>query len=168
MSGHDALEQVIKIAWRTHELLSPAQHAGDVYDGRELPAEIVTMTSNYFQCPEHGQDVPPTRQRPRVSRPLALVGCSVEPRSLHVGWQLRIDWRPMADDRVPRTVHELRSACVGWPQSVVRRAVATVVPEPDAALVGAWLVDPEPSSDAPPVSREMLAEIWDHLKRERQ
>jgi hypothetical protein len=74
----------------------------------------------------------------------------------------------MPDDQVPRTVSELRSACVGWPQAVVRRAVATVMPEPDAAMVAAWLVDPVPSSDAPPVARERLAEIWEHLKRERQ
>jgi hypothetical protein len=73
----------------------------------------------------------------------------------------------MPDNHMPRTVHELRSACVGWPQSVVRRAVATVVPEPDAALVAAWLVDPVPSVDAPPVSQERLAKIWQHLKRGR-
>jgi hypothetical protein len=39
---------------------------------------------------------------------------------------------------------------------------------PNAALVAVWLVDPEPSSDAPPVSKERLAEIWACLKRERQ
>jgi hypothetical protein len=38
-----------------NELLSPEQRAGDVYEGRELPAEIVTMTSNYFQCRNTGK-----------------------------------------------------------------------------------------------------------------
>ncbi len=37
------------------ELLSPRQRAGDVYDGRELPTEIVTMIGNRFQCPNTGR-----------------------------------------------------------------------------------------------------------------
>jgi hypothetical protein len=33
------------------ELLAPDQSVGDIYDGREVPAEIVMMRGNYFQCP---------------------------------------------------------------------------------------------------------------------
>jgi hypothetical protein len=72
----------------------------------------------------------------------------------------------MADALAPQTADDLRRACVGWPQSVVRQAVATVVPEPDAALVAAWLVDAVPSSDAPPMSTEIIVAIWAQLNRQ--
>jgi hypothetical protein len=70
----------------------------------------------------------------------------------------------MVDARVPRTVSELRLACVGWPQEVVRQVVRSVVPEPDAALFAAWLVDSEPSIDEPPISAEMVRKIWERLQ----
>ena len=37
------------------ELLSPDQSVGDIYDGREVPAEIVMMLGNHFQCPSTGK-----------------------------------------------------------------------------------------------------------------
>jgi hypothetical protein len=36
---------------RPEEIL-PNQSIGDVYDGAELPPELVNMTRNYFQCPK--------------------------------------------------------------------------------------------------------------------
>jgi hypothetical protein len=34
------------------ELLSADQSIGDIYDGREVPPEIVAMAGNKFQCPK--------------------------------------------------------------------------------------------------------------------
>jgi hypothetical protein len=33
------------------EPLSPNQNFADVYDGRELPADMVNLTNNAFNCP---------------------------------------------------------------------------------------------------------------------
>ncbi len=37
------------------ELLASDQSVGDIYDGREVPQEIVMMLGNYFQCPSTGK-----------------------------------------------------------------------------------------------------------------
>ncbi len=36
------------------ELLAPDQSIGDIYDGRKVPEQIVTMLHNHFQCPNTG------------------------------------------------------------------------------------------------------------------
>jgi hypothetical protein len=43
------------IAVNLAEDISKTQSVGDIYDGRELPGQIVTMTSNYFTCPNTGK-----------------------------------------------------------------------------------------------------------------
>jgi hypothetical protein len=37
------------------EEISPAQSIAEVFEGRELPAEIVIVTGNQFQCPKTGK-----------------------------------------------------------------------------------------------------------------
>ena len=72
----------------------------------------------------------------------------------------------MADYQGPYTIQELRLACRDWPQAVVRRAVGVAVPEPDAALVAAWLTDPGPSP-APPLAPEAVVAVWRQLRASR-
>ena len=36
------------------ELLAADQSVGDIYDGREVPEQIVMMSRNRFQCPNTG------------------------------------------------------------------------------------------------------------------
>jgi hypothetical protein len=43
------------IAIQSEELLSPEQSVGDIYDGREVPPQIVMMLNNSFQCPNTGK-----------------------------------------------------------------------------------------------------------------
>jgi hypothetical protein len=57
---------------------------------------------------------------------------------------------------------ELRAACIGWPVSVVPRAVAGIIPEPDAAVVAAWLLDPDPPLTMP-LKAETVEGIWRRL-----
>ena len=33
------------------EEIDPTQSIGEIYDGRDVPPEIVMMLGNYFQCP---------------------------------------------------------------------------------------------------------------------
>jgi protein-arginine kinase activator protein McsA len=44
-----------RIVIERDELFSPDQSVADIYDGQELPVEIVNMQSNYFQCPNTGK-----------------------------------------------------------------------------------------------------------------
>jgi hypothetical protein len=37
------------------ELLDTRQSVGDIYDGREVPPQIVMMLGNYFRCPNTGK-----------------------------------------------------------------------------------------------------------------
>jgi hypothetical protein len=37
------------------ELLASDQSVGDIYDGWEVPQEIVVMLGNYFTCPNTGK-----------------------------------------------------------------------------------------------------------------
>jgi hypothetical protein len=73
----------------------------------------------------------------------------------------------MPDGQSPLIASDLRRLCDGWPQAVVRRAVATVVPEPNAALITAWLTDPDASADAPPLSPDVIDEIVRRLQAQR-
>ena len=73
----------------------------------------------------------------------------------------------MTAARRPRTASELRSLCARWPLSVVRRAVAAVVPEPEAALIAAWLTDPDAPADAPPLAPDAIDGIVRQLKAQR-
>jgi hypothetical protein len=36
------------------ETISPTESVGDVFEGREMPAEIVVVVGNQFQCPKTG------------------------------------------------------------------------------------------------------------------
>jgi len=46
--------------------------------------------------------------------------------------------------------------------------VLAAVPEPDAALTAAWLTDPVPPADAPPLSPDAIAGIVRQLQAQRQ
>ena len=72
------------------------------------------------------------------------------------------------DARRARTADELRALCAGWPQAVVRRAVTAVLPEPDAAVVAAWLTDSASTEDAPPLPSDAVSEIVRQLHAQRQ
>jgi hypothetical protein len=37
------------------ELIAADQSVGDIYDGREVPEQIVTMLENNFRCPNTGK-----------------------------------------------------------------------------------------------------------------
>jgi hypothetical protein len=43
------------IAIEREELLAADQSIGDIYDGREVPEEIVSMLGNNFRCPSTGK-----------------------------------------------------------------------------------------------------------------
>lgn len=73
----------------------------------------------------------------------------------------------MGGGQQPRTAGALRAFCGGWPVTVVRRAVAVVVPEPDAALIAAWLTDPNAPPDAPPLTPDEIGEIANQLHTQR-
>lgn len=72
------------------------------------------------------------------------------------------------DARLPRTASELRALCAGWPQAVVRHAVAAVVDEPDAALIAAWLMDPDAPPEEPPLPPKAVSAIAGELQAQRQ
>jgi hypothetical protein len=74
----------------------------------------------------------------------------------------------LADVTEPSTAYDLRRACARWPLPVVRRAVAAVVPEPDAALIAAWLTNTNAPADPPPLLPGAIAEIARQLQAQRQ
>lgn len=51
------------IAIQRDELLAADQSLGDIYDGREVPQEIITMLGNYFRCPSTGKPYKQTDNR---------------------------------------------------------------------------------------------------------
>lgn len=78
-----------------------------------------------------------------------------------------LQFRAMTDEQPPLTANELRTVCDGWPQAVVPRAVATVVPEPDATLIAAWLTDLDATHDAPPLTADAIHAIARQLRAQR-
>lgn len=40
------------------EEISPTESVGDVFQGRDVPVEIVIVTGNQFQCPKTGKFFP--------------------------------------------------------------------------------------------------------------
>ncbi len=45
----------VGIVIEREDLLASDQSVGDIYDGREVPQEIVMMLGNYFTCPNTGK-----------------------------------------------------------------------------------------------------------------
>lgn len=86
-----------QIAIERDELLSPTQSVGDIYDGVEVPPEIVMMLGNRFQCPNTGRFYE-QRDNHQVFLVRDVVGINIEGANLtwpdgSVGLVHQIDWR---------------------------------------------------------------------------
>ncbi len=80
----------------------------------------------------------------------------------------------MTNDRTPTSARQLRDRVTGWPDDVVRRAVADALgfDATLASLVAAWLIDRDiPKTmwnDPPPLMPVHVAAIWRELNRRRE
>ncbi len=131
----------------------------------DLPLRTPTARAGRADCGAHGARLSRRGQAAEHIARLARrdhVAAARRPYGIELPL-FGVDLRPMAAAPEPRTVDELRLACREWPLDAVHRAVAAVVPEPGAALVAAWLVDPKPSS-APPLTAETVVAIWRRLR----